>query len=141
MITYHDKCSDCGYEFEYQKSIKDKFNNFCPECGHESLERVLQSPICFVDEGIHDKTSLQKCAERNTQSMGHYELQEKRLANAERSKIARQIKHNETCAKLGVNPVNLEEKPWYHTKDQPSVDKINSLSERAKTKYIREGKI
>lgn len=137
MITYHDKCTNCSHEFEYQKSIKDKFNNICPECGLETLERVIDAPpIGFVNEGINDRTTLGKLAEINTKSMGKYELQEKREIQRVAKENARQVLQNEMSEKFGTKPIDVKKKPWYR---KIGPNKINKMSTTQKQKYIEKG--
>ncbi|MBV6479424.1 MAG: hypothetical protein HGGPFJEG_02197 [Ignavibacteria bacterium] len=41
MPTYEYKCSDCGHHFEVFQSMKEDKLKTCPNCGKESLARLI----------------------------------------------------------------------------------------------------
>ncbi len=41
MPTYDYKCSDCGHMFEELQSMKDNVLVTCPQCGKETLVRLI----------------------------------------------------------------------------------------------------
>ncbi len=141
MITYHNKCTNCSHEFDIQKSIKEKFNNFCPECKQETLERVIHSPISFVREDITDKTTLGRLADKNTNKMGKYELQEKREKTRQDKIKGQRIAQEEMAKKTGKSPLEIPDKePWYR-KNGVGTKKINEMTPTQKEKYIRTGRV
>jgi len=55
MITYVYQCVDCKWLFEEKQRITDDALTTCPECGNNSLKKVLQSQrSMFLNEGWID---------------------------------------------------------------------------------------
>jgi len=79
MPTYDYECSECGHLEEMFQKFSEKEINTCPECASNTYGRVvLQAPIGFVKG---EPTTVKHLADRNTQKMGHYELQDRRNAD------------------------------------------------------------
>lgn len=56
MITipiYEYKCSDCGYEFEEIKKIRDKSESDCPQCGKISKKLISRSSFVLKGSGFY----------------------------------------------------------------------------------------
>ena len=51
MPIYRYRCPDCEYEFEIIHSWNAYAPTFCPECGEESLERMLGKPTFKLNGG------------------------------------------------------------------------------------------
>jgi len=79
MPTYDYECSECGHLEEMFQKFSEKEVNTCPECASSTYGRViLHAPFSFVKG---EPTTVQQLADRNTQKMGHYELQDRRKAD------------------------------------------------------------
>jgi putative FmdB family regulatory protein len=51
MPTYDYRCDDCGHEFEEFQSIKARSLRKCPECGKNSLKRLLGTGAGIIFKG------------------------------------------------------------------------------------------
>ena len=112
MPTYDYECRSCGFSEETFQKFSDKPLTKCPECGLEEYRRViLQAPNAFVKG---DPTTVQHLADRNTQKMGNYELQDKMKAD----NMDKHIKDKE------VNRFR---------------NKINKMTAQEKKRYIEKG--
>ena len=56
MPTYQYECGDCGHEFEALQSMMDKKLKKCPECGKNTLQRLIGSGtgIIFKGSGFYE---------------------------------------------------------------------------------------
>ena len=53
MPLYQYECENCGARFEALRSIADRDNQAkCPECGHESTNRICAVPIAPFGFGL-----------------------------------------------------------------------------------------
>ncbi len=48
MAIYEYKCSECGHQFEKIQKMSDPKLTICPECGKESLEKLMSTNTGFV---------------------------------------------------------------------------------------------
>ena len=79
MPTYDYECSECGHLEEIFQKFSEEQIDTCPECGSNTYRRViLQAPLGFIKG---EPTTVRHLADRNTQKMGHYELQDRRKAD------------------------------------------------------------
>lgn len=68
MPTYEYKCENCGHHFEQFQSITSKPLRACPECGQNTLNRLIGagSGIIFKGSGFYStdyrKDSYRKAA-------------------------------------------------------------------------------
>ena len=135
-ITYEYACGDCGFNFEASQSIKATPLIECPQCGENSLARVLSGGLCaFVDAGITDKTSLANLAERNTSRMGKTELEDRRHQDQENKLQKKNLAQQELARKYGTEPIVYKEP----VKGKVGADKINKMTASQKKKYIEKG--
>ena len=75
MPTYDFECRDCAYYAEIKQGINDPSTLTCPHCEKSTLVKVfINAPAMFVRG---EPTTIGHQADRNTQKMGKYELQEK----------------------------------------------------------------
>ena len=51
MPTYDYRCDDCGHFFEEFQSMKDPKLRKCPECGKESLKRLIGTGSGLIFKG------------------------------------------------------------------------------------------
>jgi len=51
MPTYEYKCDNCGHIMEAYQSIKDKPFRKCPECGKNTLKRLLGAGSALIFKG------------------------------------------------------------------------------------------
>lgn len=51
MPTYDYKCENCGNAFEFFQSMKDEPLTLCPECGHDTLKKMVSVPAGLIFKG------------------------------------------------------------------------------------------
>lgn len=51
MPTYEYKCTKCGFYFEKLQSIKDTPLKKCPECGKNSLKKLISGGAGLIFRG------------------------------------------------------------------------------------------
>ena len=51
MPTYDYKCENCGHTFEIFQSMKDENLKKCPECGKETLKRLIGAGAGLIFKG------------------------------------------------------------------------------------------
>ncbi|MFC1738860.1 FmdB family zinc ribbon protein [Planctomycetota bacterium] len=51
MPTYEYRCENCGYEFEQFQSITARSLHKCPECGRNTLKRLLGTGAGVIFKG------------------------------------------------------------------------------------------
>ncbi len=63
MPTYEYECRKCGYRFEKFQSMKDDALSVCPECGEQSLKRLLGTGagVIFKGPGFYCNDYKKKC--------------------------------------------------------------------------------
>ena len=56
MPTYEYKCSDCGYDYEQFQSITAKAIRKCPNCGKNTLKRLIGcgAGLIFKGSGFYE---------------------------------------------------------------------------------------
>jgi len=72
-------CDNCDHEFVAQQSMDEPFKKKCPECGKMKLYQDLTGQHSFV---YQEPTTLGHQAQRNTERMGKYDLEQKRKEHA-----------------------------------------------------------
>ena len=112
MPTYDYECADCGHQAEHFQKYSEEPLSECPECKSKTFRRVILSPPQAFIKG--DPTTVQHLADRNTQKMGKYELQDKMKAD----NMDKHIKDKE------VNRLR---------------SKINKMTDTQKKRYIEKG--
>ena len=112
MPTYDFECESCAYYTEIKQGINDPSTHICPHCGSPTLVKIfINAPAMFVRG---EPTTIGHQADRNTQKMGKYELQEKIQKDG---------------AKVDKDQVN----------DREQRKKINSMTNEQKVKWIKDG--
>ncbi len=51
MPTYDYKCENCGNAFEFFQSMKDEPMTLCPQCGHNTLKKMVSMPAGLIFKG------------------------------------------------------------------------------------------
>lgn len=51
MPTYEYRCKSCSHEFEHFQSMKDAPLRKCPECGKNTLERLIGTGAAVIFKG------------------------------------------------------------------------------------------
>lgn len=74
MPTYQYRCDFCSHEFEIKQKYDDKPKKRCPKCKSHKLYRVYSAYVAVRNE----PKTLGHLADRNTQKMGKYELENAR---------------------------------------------------------------
>jgi putative FmdB family regulatory protein len=56
MPTYEYRCANCGYEFEKFQSMTASTLRKCPQCGKDSLDRLIGSGagVIFKGSGFYE---------------------------------------------------------------------------------------
>jgi len=112
MPTYDYECSECGYYKEVFQKFSEKPLVKCPECKKHKFRRVILNAPHISVKG--EPTTVQHLADRNTQKLGNYELQDKMQAdNMDKVKKDREVNQRR--------------------------NKINKMSTAQKMKFIEKG--
>lgn len=73
MPEYDYECKECNYSLSIVESIHSEAQTICPECQKKSFRRVILEAPMFTMKG--EAKTLGQLADRNTQKMGKYELE------------------------------------------------------------------
>ena len=74
MPTYEYRCNECGHEFEEFQSITSKPLRRCPECGKNTVDRLIGcgSGVIFKGSGFYQtdyrSEGYQKAAKAETEA-------------------------------------------------------------------------
>lgn len=70
MPTYEYKCDNCGHEFDFYQLMKDDKLTKCPDCGKETLRRLIGtgSGLIFKGSGFYLTDYKNKPAEKTALS-------------------------------------------------------------------------
>ena len=112
MPIYDFECKKCAYYTEITQRMDDPSEHDCPHCGKKTLVKVLINPPAMFVRG--SPQTIGQLADRNTENMGRYELQEK-------------------AHEHGMK----QDKKAKETRDTHR--KINSMTPEQKLKWIRTG--
>ena len=112
MPTYDFECKKCAYYTEIKQSIYDPSTQECPHCGKNTLVKIFINPPAMFVRGEPD--TIGHLADRNTQKMGRYELEDKKQQHGT-APDKEQISEKETRRK------------------------INAMTPQQKIKWIKEG--
>tara|TARA_R100000008_G_scaffold60547_1_gene38050 strand:- start:1784 stop:2125 length:342 start_codon:yes stop_codon:yes gene_type:complete len=112
MPLYDFECAPCAYYTEIRQGIDDPSTHECPHCNQETLVKVfINSPSFFVRG---EPNTIGQWADKNTRNMGTYEKQD-----------------NDRKYHTNNNPE--------HRKKRDMHRKINSMTQKQKLKWIKEG--
>ena len=112
MPLYDFECSRCAYYTEIRQGVDEPSTHQCPHCGEDTLVKVfINSPAFFVRG---EPNTVGQLADKNSRNMGTYEKQDKDHKN-----------HTNN------NPE--------HRKKRDTHRKINSMTQKQKLKWIKEG--
>jgi putative FmdB family regulatory protein len=79
MPTYDYECEECGYQCEEFQKFSEKPLSKCPKCDSETFRRVILTPPQAFIKG--EVKTVGQLADRNTEKMGRYELEDRRHAD------------------------------------------------------------
>jgi len=79
MPTYDFECEACAYYTEIRQGFNDPSEHICPHCGKPTLVKVFINPPTISVRG--EPKTIGQLADRNTEKMGTYELQDKNRTN------------------------------------------------------------
>lgn len=134
MPTYHLQCGDCSHQVFLKQGMTEALPTTCPQCGEETLQTVFHAAT------VIDLTprTVGAQADRNTERMGLYEVQEKRQELA----AIRQRGRAEINLPPGMESARPEkyEAPWYRPGTTGPDLSLARLSPEQRTKFIEEGK-
>lgn len=114
-MLYDYICDKCSYEMnDVYQSIKDDALINCPQCGKDSLRRVIYGGIASF---MKEPKTIGSLADSNWSKKGHYE----------KSEIETKSKKNK------------EEISYFSSFGSASNKEITKMTESQKTKYIMTG--
>jgi len=113
-INRYYVCDHCDYSFMIQQDRDAPLKKKCPACGKRKLYQDLAGQHSFV---YQDCKTLGHQAERNTERMGKYALEDKRNKH-------KKIKKDKP-------------KPWYNSEGVDLTKKLSHLdTETKRTNYV-----
>jgi putative FmdB family regulatory protein len=112
MPTYDFECEKCAYYTEIKQDIYAPSVHECPHCEEKSLRKIFINPPAMFVRG--EPTTIRHQADRNTQNMGKYELEDKKN------------EHGITPDKEQISEKNTRRK-------------INAMTPQQQMKWIKEG--
>lgn len=117
MPTYDFECSECGHRDEVIQSMSADSFRKCPACNVNKAFKivVLTPPNTFVKEV---KTVAQQ-AEKNTKSMGKYELEERRLKDDLNNTVSKKHKEARERHKSIISMTPQQQQHWIKTGEKP----------------------
>lgn len=117
MPTYDFECSSCEYHEEIIQPMSSSSVKECPECGAVDTFRVvvLTAPYTSVKE----VKTIQQQAEKNTKSMGKYELEEKRLKDQINNGVSQKQKETRERHKSIQSMTPKQQQHWIRTGEKP----------------------
>jgi len=80
MPIYDFECAECAYYEEIKQGMSEPSTHECPHCGNQTLVKVFINPPLVFIRG--DPTTIGQLADRNTQKMGKYELEDRKNQDA-----------------------------------------------------------
>ena len=111
MPTYDFECEKCAYYTEIRQRMEDPSSHKCPCCGDKTLVKVfINPPLTFVKG---DPSTIGQLADRNTQKMGTYELEDKQNQHG-MNKNKEETQKRETHRKINTMTPERQAK-WIHT--------------------------
>lgn len=116
-MLYDYRCEECAYNMiDVYQSINDEALINCPNCGNDSLQRVIHGGIaCFVK----DVKTIGQLADKNWSTLGTYKRSE--IEEKGKTKVSK-------------------EQSIFSSAGNATRKEINKMSPEQKTKYIMEGK-
>jgi putative FmdB family regulatory protein len=111
MPIYDFECEKCAYYTEIKQRMEDPSAHECPHCGDKTLVKVFINPPAMFFRG--EPHTIGQLANRNTQKMGTYELQDKQ--NQDRiNNNTEETQKRETHKR--INAMTPEKRlKWIHT--------------------------
>jgi|TARA_R110002020_G_scaffold194354_10_gene395158 putative FmdB family regulatory protein len=79
MPTYDYECRDCGHQVEEFQKFSEEPLSECPKCKKDTFRRVMLTPPQAFIKG--EVKTVGQLADRNTEKMGRYELEDRRHAD------------------------------------------------------------
>ena len=115
MPIYEYRCENCDFLLSVEQKMKNyKPKKKCPSCKKNKLERII-SPSLFFIKG--EPGTVGHWAERNTQKMGKYEIEDK------------------TSKQISKKPAD----PWWKRGSKYSNKEIRKMSDSERRKFIESG--
>ena len=113
MPIYDFECQDCAYYTEITQKMEASSRHKCPHCGKKTLVKVLINPPAMFIRGA--PTTIGQMADRNTEKMGKYELQDKTREHG--AKASGEAKERRELQKK-INSMTPQQKvKWIHGGD------------------------
>lgn len=116
MVSRYYICDHCNYRFKKEQKLHDKILKKCPSCKSMSLYQDLTGQHTFV---YQEPKTVGHLAQKNTEQMGKYELEQKRKDLPKKSQ---------------------GKKTWYNPEGENLKNKLSKLDTKEKQqKYIMTG--
>lgn len=113
-MLYDYKCEDCSHELiDVYQSIHDEALVKCPNCGKDSLIRVIYGGVGSL---MKDVKTIGQLADKNWSKMGHYQKSE-----------------------IEAKTSKPKEEPSFSFAGNATKKEINKMTESQKRKYIMTG--
>ena len=136
MITYEYECENCKYNFEVQQSIKDDAFTVCPECEHETLHRVINTPLYIRVVG--EPTTIGQLAERNTKRMSTEQIEALQQKHKTKKTISRIPDDRRPATQPGKPIGDMPE--WIKRSRTKTTEDVIKMTPQQQERYIHTGK-
>lgn len=111
MPTYDFECQKCAYYTEIRQRMDDPSVYECPHCEDKTLIKVFINPPSMFFRGAPN--TIGQLADRNTQKMGTYELEDKQDQHGINKK-REETQKRETHKRINAMTPERQVK-WIHT--------------------------
>lgn len=130
-------CDNCDYSFEEYMDRDEKLKVKCPSCKKNKLYQDLSG----VYVGVSNVTTIGQLAEKNTKSMGRYELENKYRQMEIKEKEEKKKREDKIRAIGGVIPEYKSPIPETPKNVRQSIESQSGENRQKRIeKYIMEGK-
>lgn len=112
MPTYDYKCDNCNNELnDVFQSFKEEPLTKCPSCSQDTLVRVIYGGLGTF---VKDAKTIGQLADKNWQSMGHYQKSEVEAKQKEKTKTEQSpLSSFGSASRKQINKMTPEQKKKY----------------------------
>jgi len=109
MVNRYYVCDNCDYHMVVKQNLHAPLKKKCPECGKHTLYQDLTGQHTFV---YQEPKTLGHLAQRNTERMGKYDLEERRRKDEFKKKKKKPTWYNPEAKELHkeLKEINTPEK-------------------------------
>jgi len=119
MPTYDFECEPCAYHIEMVQRHDDPQTHKCPICEQHTLNKIFINAPNIIVRG--EPTTIGQQADRNTQNMGNYELESKRLNDKVNSELNSKQRSERERHRAIVSMTPEQQTHWIKTGEKPSI--------------------